>query len=116
MDRFKMDYFIAMIPKVIKLLPATVKAALLSLLLSLLLGLVLAVVRQYKIKGLYALSSIYVSFFRGTPFIAQLFLFYYGLATISTTIKDMSAFRALVICLSANYCAWEMHQTYIRMN
>lgn len=26
MDRFKMDYFIAMIPKVIKLLPATVKA------------------------------------------------------------------------------------------
>ena len=78
MDRFKMDYFIAMIPKVIKLLPATVKAALLSLLLSLLLGLVLAVVRQYKIKGLYALSSIYVSFFRGTPFIAQLFLFYYG--------------------------------------
>ena len=46
MDRFKMDYFIAMIPKVIKLLPATVKAALLSLLLSLLLGLVLAVVRQ----------------------------------------------------------------------
>ena len=106
MDRFKMDYFIAMIPKVIKLLPATVKAALLSLLLSLLLGLVLAVVRQYKIKGLYALSSIYVSFFRGTPFIAQLFLFYYGLATISTTIKDMSAFRALVICLSANYCAF----------
>ena len=106
MDRFKMDYFIAMIPKVIKLLPATVKAALLSLLLSLLLGLVLAGIRQYKIKGLYALSSIYVSFFRGTPFIAQLFLFYYGLATISTTIKDMSAFQALVICLSANYCAF----------
>ena len=106
MDRFKMDYFIAMIPKVIKLLPATVKAALLSLLLSLLLGLVLAVVRQYKIKGLYALSSIYLSFFRGTPFIAQLYLFYYGLATISTTIKDMSAFGAIVICLSANYCAF----------
>ncbi|MEI3048409.1 MAG: hypothetical protein V8T65_10165 [Roseburia inulinivorans] len=63
MERVKMDYFIAMIPKVIKLLPATVKAALLSLLLSILLGLVLAVVRQYKIKGLYALSSIYVSFF-----------------------------------------------------
>ena len=50
MDRFKMDYFIAMIPKVIKLLPATVKAALLSLLLSLLLGLVLAkVVRSVNI-------------------------------------------------------------------
>ena len=75
MDRFKMDYFIAMIPKVIKLLPATVKAALLSLLLSLLLGLVLAVVRQYKIKGLYALSSIYVSFFsRNTVYCTVIFI------------------------------------------
>ncbi len=106
MDRFKLDYFAAMIPKVIKLLPATVKAALLSLILSLLMGLVLAVIRQYKIRGLHILSSIYVSFFRGTPFIAQLFLFYYGLATISTTIKEMSSFHALVICLSANYCAF----------
>ena len=106
MDKFKIDYFVTMIPKVLKLLPATVKAALLALLLSLLLGLVLAVIRQYKIKGLYMLSSIYVTFFRGTPFIAQLFLFYYGLATISTTIKDMSSFTALIICLSANYCAF----------
>lgn len=106
MNKFKIDYFVTMIPKVLKLLPATVKAALLALLLSLLLGLVLAVIRQYKIKGLYMLSSIYVSFFRGTPFIAQLFLFYYGLATISTTIKDMSSFTALIICLSANYCAF----------
>lgn len=106
MDKFKIDYFVAMIPKVLKLLPATVKVALLALLLSLVLGLVLAVIRQYKIKGLYMLSSIYVSFFRGTPFIAQLFLFYYGLATISTTIKDMSSFTALIICLSANYCAF----------
>lgn len=106
MDKFKIDYFVTMIPKVLKLLPATVKAALLALLLSLVLGLVLAVIRQYKIKGLYMLSSIYVSFFRGTPFIAQLFLFYYGLATISTTIKDMSSFTALIICLSANYCAF----------
>lgn len=106
MDRFRIDFFISMIPKVLKLLPATIEVAFVSLLLSLLLGLVLAVIRQYKIKGLYVLSSIYVSFFRGTPFIAQLFLFYYGFATVSTTIQEMSAFKALVICLSANYCAF----------
>lgn len=106
MDAFRVDYFFQMIPKVLKLLPATFKVALLSLALSLLMGVILAVVRQYKIKGLYALSSVYVSFFRGTPFIAQLFLFYYGLATISDTIREMSAFHALVFCLSANYCAF----------
>ena len=99
MDRFRMDYFIAMIPKVIKLLPATVKAALLSLLLSLLLGLVLAIIRQYKIKGLYALSSIYVSFFRGTPFIAQLFLFYKDQyeAGLSIGMKPLAVITKIII-------------------
>lgn len=105
-DVFRIDYFFSMIPKIIKLFPETVKAALFSLLLSLVLGLVLAVIRQYKIKGLYTLSSLYVSFFRGTPFIGQLFLFYYGLAQISETIRNMSPFTAVVIALSANYCAF----------
>lgn len=106
MDTFRVDYFIEIIPKILKLLPATVIVAVVSLILSLILGIVLAVIRQYRIKGLFFLSSIYVSFFRGTPFIAQLFLFYYGFAQISETIRNMSAFTAVVICLSANYCAF----------
>lgn len=106
MDAFRFQYFLEMIPQILKFLPATVEVALVSLLLSLALGIILAVVRQYRIKGLFALSSVYVSFFRGTPFIAQLFLFYYGFAQISETIRTMSAFTALVICLSANYCAF----------
>lgn len=106
MDVFRLDYFIEIIPKILKLLPATVIVAVVSLVLSLVLGIVLAVIRQYRVKGLFFLSSIYVSFFRGTPFIAQLFLFYYGFAQISETIRNMSAFSAVVICLSANYCAF----------
>lgn len=106
MDAFRFDYFIAMIPKIFRLFPETIKVAFFSLLLSLALGLILAVIRQYKIRGLYFLSSIYVSFFRGTPFIGQLFLFYYGFAQISQTIRDMSPFTAVIIALSANYCAF----------
>lgn len=106
MDEFRWEYFFKMIPKICKLFPETAKTALCSLLLSLALGLVLAVIRQYKIKGLYFLSSLYVSFFRGTPFIGQLFLFYYGFAQISETIRRMSPFTAVVIALSANYCAF----------
>lgn len=106
MDVFRIDYFFSMIPKIIKLFPETVKVAFFSLLLSLVLGLLLAIIRQYKIKGLYFLSSVYVSFFRGTPFIGQLFLFYYGFAQISETIRRMSPFTAVTIALSANYCAF----------
>ncbi len=106
MDAFRLDYFFDMIPKIVKLFPETVKVAFFSLLLSLFLGLVLAVIRQYRIKGLYFLSCIYVSFFRGTPFIGQLFLFYYGFAQLSETIREMSPFTAVVIALSANYCAF----------
>lgn len=106
MDTFRVDYFLEIIPKILKLLPATVIVALVSLILSLILGIILAVIRQYRIRGLYFLSTIYVSFFRGTPFIAQLFLFYYGFAQISETIREMNAFTAVVICLSANYCAF----------
>lgn len=106
MDIFRIDYFWKMIPKILHLLPETVKVALFSLLLSLVFGLVLAIIRQYKIKGLYFISSMYVSFFRGTPFIGQLFLFYYGFAQFSDTIRSMSPFTAVIIALSCNYCAF----------
>lgn len=106
MDKFRVDYFLGIIPKICRLFPETIKVAFFSLLLSLLVGLVLAVIRQYKIKGLYFLSSVYVSFFRGTPFIGQLFLFYYGFAQLSIVIREMSPFTAVIIALSANYSAF----------
>lgn len=106
MDAFRVDYFLSMIPKILKLLPETVKVAVFSLALSLVFGLLLAIIRQYRIKGLNFISSVYVSFFRGTPFIGQLFLFYYGFAQFSDSIKEMSPFTAVIIALSCNYCAF----------
>lgn len=62
MDAFRVDYFLSMIPKILKLLPETVKVAVFSLALSLVFGLLLAIIRQYRIKGLNFISSVYVSF------------------------------------------------------
>lgn len=106
MDRFNAELFFELFPKILKFLPETFSLAIVSALLSLLFAMVLAVIRQYKIRGLYALSSAYVSFFRGTPFVAQLFWFYYGLTQVFDVIKTMSPFTALVICMSANYAAF----------
>lgn len=66
---------------VIKLLPS-LKVTLLivgsSILIGLFIGLLVALPRLYRVPFLQQLSQIYVSFFRGTPILIQLFLFYYG--------------------------------------
>lgn len=63
---------------------------------------------------LYGLSGFYVSFFRGTPLIVQLFLIYLGLPQLaqgfnSPRLEDLltlSAFQAGVIGLGLNYGAY----------
>ena len=106
MDRFNVELFLELFPKILKFLPETFSLALTSAFFSLVFAIVLAIIRQYRIRGLYALSSLYVSFFRGTPFVAQLFWFYYGLTQVFEAVKVMSPFTALVICMSANYAAF----------
>ena len=102
MDRFDISLFFELFPKILKFLPETLKLAVVTIFCSLILALLVAIIRQYKIKGLYSITSVYVSFFRGTPFVAQLFWFYYGLAQVSSTIKSLNQFQALVICMSLN--------------
>jgi L-cystine transport system permease protein len=53
-----------------------------SILLGLVIGLLVALPRLYKIAVLERFSEIYISFFRGTPILIQLFLIYYGLPEI----------------------------------
>ncbi|CAM4469376.1 amino acid ABC transporter permease [Paenibacillus phoenicis] len=50
-----------------------------SLLTGMIVGFVIAFPRLYRIPVLQQFSKVYVSFFRGTPILIQLFLFYYGL-------------------------------------
>lgn len=106
MENFQFDYFFNVFPKLLKYLPTTCEVALLSLLFSLILGLIIALIFTYRIPILYQLAYIYVSFFRATPFIAQLFLFYYGFAQFSKIISNMSAFTALTVVLSLNFASF----------
>ncbi len=106
MSNFKFDYFLTVFPKLLKYLPTTCEVAFLALLFSLLLGLIIALILQYRIPILYQAAQVYVSFFRATPFITQLFLFYYGIAQFSKIVSGMSAFTALTVVLSLNYASF----------
>lgn len=70
-------------------------------------GLVLATVgalaRTSKNKFLSVIASLYVEFFRNTPFLIQLFFFFFGLPSIGIA---MSAEQAAILALAINFGAY----------
>ncbi|MBO3284509.1 amino acid ABC transporter permease [Paenibacillus sp. FSL M8-0228] len=76
---FNIDYVFSFIPKMLSYLHITLFIVASSLVLGLIIGLLVALPRMYNIPFLKRVSQVYVSFFRGTPILIQLFLVYYGL-------------------------------------
>jgi L-cystine transport system permease protein len=66
------------------------------------IGLAVAVLALSGIRILQALAGIYVSFFRGTPLLVQLFIIYFGLASVIR----FTPFQAIVIGLSLHFGAY----------
>ena len=55
----------------------------------LLLGFGLALMRLSRFKLVSWIARIYVSFFRGTPLLVQLFVIYYGLRAARPVVRDL---------------------------
>lgn len=70
------------IPKLLVYLPVTLEISVISIIFGLLLGLLLAFIKMKKIRIVSGLAAVYVSFFRGTPLIIQLYLSFYGIPTV----------------------------------
>lgn len=79
---FDITYVFLHIPKLLSCINTTLLIVFFSILLGLFIGLLVALPRLYKIPVLQRFSEIYISFFRGTPILIQLFLIYYGLPEI----------------------------------
>ncbi|MDP4097084.1 amino acid ABC transporter permease [Paenibacillus sp. P96] len=76
---FDITYVFQFIPKLLDTLGVTLLIVAGGIVLGMVAGLLVALPRLYKIPILRHLSAVYVSFFRGTPILILLFLFYYGL-------------------------------------
>lgn len=63
------------------------------------LGFFSALARISKIKILRAIASVYISIFRGTPLLVQIFVIYYGLPQIDIA---MSPISSSILALSLN--------------
>jgi polar amino acid transport system substrate-binding protein len=74
-----------------------------SMALAVALGTGIAIGRVYGVGAVRALFTIYVEVMRGTPVLLQLFVIYYGLASVIR----LPAFIAAFLGLGLNYAAYE---------
>ena len=103
---FDLQYIIELMPILFKYLGVTMEMALWGFLFALILALGLALVRVFKIAFIQHLASLYISFFRGTPLLVQLFLLYYGFPQFMPIFVGMDAFTAASIGLSLHFSAY----------
>ena len=78
-DFFSLERMFEYFPKILAKFPISLYVVVVSTVLALVLGTVLAMIRIKKIPVLHQLAGVYISFFRGTPILIQIFLVYYGL-------------------------------------
>lgn len=103
---FDLQYIIELMPILLKYLGVTMEMALWGFLFAIILALGLALVRVFKIPFIQHLASLYISFFRGTPLLVQLFLLYYGLPQFMPILIGLDAFTASIIGLSLHFSAY----------
>lgn len=106
MSLFDFSYFLKMFEVISHGFWNSLSLSVISLVFSVILGFGLAASRYYNIPVLKQFAIVFTSFFRSTPFIAQLFIFYYGFATFSTTIRNLPAYWAAVMVLSVSFAAY----------
>ena len=78
-------YMWDLVPVIAGYVPLTLFMAIVAMAAALTLGSALAIVRVLRVPVLDRIVAVFISFFRGTPLLVQLFLFYFGLPQAART-------------------------------
>jgi L-cystine transport system permease protein len=73
------EYIAKILPKLMTVVPLTLLVVLVAGVLGFFLGIIVTAIRVKKVKVLFQIVSVYVSFMRSTPSLIQLFVVYYGM-------------------------------------
>ncbi|MCE0493635.1 amino acid ABC transporter permease [Vibrio salinus] len=103
---FDFEYMLSLMPILFKYLSTTMELACWGMVFSVILSVILANIRIFKIPVLNQLCQLYISFFRGTPLLVQLFLLYYGLPQIFPVLIGLNAFSATILGLTLHFAAY----------
>ena len=106
MDVLNVEYMVGLIPVLLGYLPLTLQLAGTGMVLALILACLFAVVRVLRIPVLNQLTIEFISFFRGTPLLVQLFLFYYGLPQLVSALTVIDGITATIMGLTMHFSAY----------
>jgi putative amino-acid transport system permease protein len=101
-----LEYMLGLVPVILRYVPLTLTMAAIAMAIALVLSAVLAVIRVLKIPVLDRLVAGFISFFRGTPLLVQLFLFYYGLPQVLPALTAIDGVTAAVMGLTLHFSAY----------
>lgn len=103
---FRWDIFFEAFPLLLPFVKVTLFLAITSFTLAFVMSLVLSMIVRYKIPVLSQIANVYISFFRSTPIISQLFFFFFGFTQLIPAFKSMSPTVAIILVLGLNEAAF----------
>jgi len=106
MGALDVDYMLGLVPVLLGYLPLTLQLASLGMVLALILACLFAVVRVQRVPVLNQFTVVFISFFRGTPLLVQLFLFYYGLPQLVSALTVIDGVTATIMGLTMHFSAY----------
>ena len=96
------------IPGILKELPNTILLTLAGAFFGLLLALLFAIVKINRVKILYPIQALFVSFLRGTPILVQLMLTYYGIPLLLKAINQQYGTTFNINDVPAHLLLWPL--------
>ena len=106
MQALDLDYMLGLVPVILGYVPLTIGMALAAMIGALVLASLMAVERVVRVPVLDQFVQLFISFFRGTPLLVQLFLFYYGLPQILPVLAGINGVTAAIIGLTLHFSAY----------
>lgn len=106
MQALDLEYMLGLVPVILGYVPLTIGMAIVAMICALVLGCFLAIERVARIPVLDQAVQVFISFFRGTPLLVQLFLFYYGLPQILPVLSGINGVTAAIIGLTLHFSAY----------
>jgi putative amino-acid transport system permease protein len=106
MAALDLGYMLGLVPVILRYVPLTLGMAIAAMAMALVLASVLAVIRVLKVPVVDPVVGVFISFFRGTPLLVQLFLFYYGLPQIVSALTQINGVTAAIMGLTLHFSAY----------
>ncbi|HCY06039.1 MAG: amino acid ABC transporter permease [Erysipelotrichaceae bacterium] len=97
-----LEVLITYYPLFLRGLWSTLKLAFISVLLGTLLGALISMLTLSKNKIINAIGNIYITIFRGTPILVQLYIFYYFMPMVIPILNSLPKVVTIVMALVIN--------------